>query len=611
MGTQPQTAAEVRQNLAEQLDWRFAERDDIAIAQALQRGEPVDAVYPLNEAGLLDGFFAFLQEAHVMDHWGTFVIAGVHRIFLPAICFLLLYGTRVLFGIESTNALPSLLFSNVAVMSLIGFNAYQVANGMTRRGAKQRTEASPYCLMDPQTLARSICDASAVELERLFNGTIHGLAAFGVFMAEAMVAVDGTKVVTTRHFRGCGCLSVTKRKRTRQGAWVEVVELVFGWRLIALVDLVTLIPIAIQLTKIQCHEAPYLVELIKQAQHNLAPYSRIRTLVVDRAYVDGPSLYALHQMGITFVVIAKSDMAAHDTALALSAQAPVHERVETVRHGHGREARTEELITRVIPVTGIRTWDSYRPPVIEGERLLWTDRPALNAVVLKLWRNQPPNKTGARVYLTNGPVDNPWVTVDAYDDRSWIENGLFRNSKQFLRLTRWFPERTEAGVRSHVTLVMLMTATATAYRLWDKAQSGGAHPLSDHQISAVVHRVLQPDTGEGLPLPEPAHPRLTHLASLIASQPQADASETLDVLAHSLFGGQGLARWRRDLQRENRENVIVFIGSHYGIFEMHAFLVLSGVPMTERFYPLGSREDILRRYNCNSESAMNLSAPDG
>jgi hypothetical protein len=232
-------------------------------------------------------------------------------------------------------------------------------------------------------------------------------------------------------------------------------------------------------------------------------------------------------------------------------------------------------------------------------------------VVLKLWRNQPPNKTGARVYLTNGPVDNPWVTVDAYDDRSWIENGLFRNSKQFLRLTRWFPERTEAGVRSHVTLVMLMTATATAYRLWDKAQLGGAHPLSDHQISAVVHRVLQPDTGQVSPLPEPARPRLTHLASLIASQPQADASETLDVLAHSLFGGQGLARWRRELQRENRENVIVFIGSHYGIFEMHAFLILSGVPVTDSFHPLGSREDILRRYNCNPESAMNLSVPDG
>ena len=59
MGSRVQTAAEIRQHLAEQLDWQFAERNDAAIAQALQRGEPVDAVHtlPRGEAGLLDGFF--------------------------------------------------------------------------------------------------------------------------------------------------------------------------------------------------------------------------------------------------------------------------------------------------------------------------------------------------------------------------------------------------------------------------------------------------------------------------------------------------------------------------------------------------------------------------
>jgi hypothetical protein len=46
------------------------------------------------------------------------------------------------------------------------------------------------------------------------------------------------------------------------------------------------------------------------------------------------------------------------------------------------------------------------------------------------------------VYLTNATVSDPWAVVDGYDDRSWIENGLFRNSKQFWRLTRWFPPNT-------------------------------------------------------------------------------------------------------------------------------------------------------------------------
>ena len=89
----------------------------------------MDGVHTLDEAGLLDGFFAFLKESGVMAVWQGFRIDGVQRIFIPTIYFVLLYGTRVLFGIESSNALPVLLFSNVAVMTLLGFNALAVAQG--------------------------------------------------------------------------------------------------------------------------------------------------------------------------------------------------------------------------------------------------------------------------------------------------------------------------------------------------------------------------------------------------------------------------------------------------------------------------------------------------
>jgi hypothetical protein len=616
MGVGVQTAAEIRENLAEQLDWRFAERDDVAVAQALQRGEAVDGMHTLDEAGLLDGFFVFLKESQIMEHWLRVTIEAVQRVFLPSIYFILLYGVRVLFGIASTNALPSLLFSNVAVMTLIGFNAWQVAQGMTQRGSKLRREGSAYSLMDPQTLAHTICKASAQELEQLFNGTIRCLATFGVFMAEVMVAVDGTRVVTTERFGGCGCLAESKWKWNRQGVRVEWVELIFGWRLIALIDLTTLIPLAIKIVQIQAHEAPYLLELVRQAQANLEPYSRIGWLVVDRAYVDGPSLYELDQMGILFVVIAKSNMAARTTALALSTQAPRYERIETVRRGQGRDAWMEEWVTQVQSVTGIRTWSNYRPPKVPGKRLRWKDRPALNAVVVRLWRNQIPSKDGPRVYLTNAPVDNPWTIVDAYDDRSWIENGLFRNSKQFWQLTRWFPEKTEAGVCAHLTFVMLMVATATAYRLWDKAQSGAPHHVPDQQIDRISYRKLAIDTGEITQMPAPTPAAVTHLARAIAppTAPETMGESTPDqpatVLAHSLLAGQGPLRWRRQLQRENRDKVIVFIGSLYGIFDTHEFLVLSGVPFRQLPPHLGSREDVLRRYGCHPCPATILPVPD-
>ena len=142
MGYTTQTADDIRENLAEQLDPKFGERNDEAIAQALHAGEPVDAVYTVEEAELLSGFFDFLQETGIMVQWQTFSIAGIQRVFLPAIYFVLLYSTRVLFGIGSTKALPSLLFSNLAVMSLIGFTTWQVLQGLSFRGHAQRSQGS-------------------------------------------------------------------------------------------------------------------------------------------------------------------------------------------------------------------------------------------------------------------------------------------------------------------------------------------------------------------------------------------------------------------------------------------------------------------------------------
>jgi hypothetical protein len=599
MGYQPQTTTDVRANLAEQLDWHFAERDDSFVAQALVSGTGVDGVHTLDEAGLLDGFFAFLHETKVLSHWQSFQLEAVQRVFLPAISFVLLYGVRVLFGIESSNALPQLLFSNVAVMSLLGFTAYQVAHGLSQRGAVARSEASDYVLMDPQTLAERISKASVEELERLFNGTIHCLAAFGVFMAEVMVAVDGTPVVTPATYGGCGCQRKKHTRRNRAGVEVKEVEVVFGWRLIVLIDLVTLIPLALKIVRIQSHEAPYLLELVRQAQQNLEPYSRIRWLVVDRAYVDGPSLYALHKLGIKFVVIAKTNMKIYATACRLSQQTLIHKRVETRTHGHGHQAWTEQVVSRVRVVTELRDWAAYRPPKQPGRNLTWRNRPTLNAVVVQQWHNEIP-AGGARVYLTNLTVTNPWTVVDAYDDRSWIENGLFRQNKQFWRLTRWFPQKSAAGVRSHLVFVMLMFAVATAYRLWNKHSTQDASPSPTPTQPPVVYRQIDPHTGDVTDLPTPQPTSTTHLASHLPLIPDTEAIPAQDTphLAYSLLGGQGTARWRRELAQQNRDKIIVFKDHRYGIFDTHELMVLSGIPVRDLPAHLGSRTDILRRYGC-------------
>ena len=69
-------------------------------------------------------------------------------------------------------------------------------------------------------------------------------------------------------------------------------------------------------------------------------------------------------------------------------------------------------------------------------------------------------------------------------------------------------------------------------------------------------------------------------------------------LAYSLLGGQGTARWRRELVQQNRDKVIVFKNHRYGIFDTHELMVLSGIPVRDLPAHLGSRTDILRRYGC-------------
>jgi len=76
------------------------------------------------------GFLALIAEMR---------LPGAKRVLLPVVQFVLLYLLKTLYGIASLNALPPLLFSNMALMRLIGFNAHLVGHGLTRRGDVRRT----------------------------------------------------------------------------------------------------------------------------------------------------------------------------------------------------------------------------------------------------------------------------------------------------------------------------------------------------------------------------------------------------------------------------------------------------------------------------------------
>ena len=223
---------------------------------------------------------------------------------------------------------------------------------------------------------------------------------------------------------------------------------------------------------------------MEQAQRNLGARGHIQTIVIDRGYLDGEDLWRVDQQGVQFVVVSKSNMTVTQDAQALAQREPVRTRERVVRHGHGKTAREERLRTELVGIEGLTTYDSYGDPehTQQAQRRDYEGQP-INAVVVRCWENWTPT-TGGTVYLTNGPVKDPFVIFDTYDWRSVIENGIFKEGKHPWHRGR-FPKKTAAAVVVHSHLTVLVMALCTAFRLW-QAKPASTPTTSTHETATTV-----------------------------------------------------------------------------------------------------------------------------
>jgi Transposase DDE domain len=540
----PQTRDEITQNLAERLCWEVARRDDSRVARRLYRKQVVDGIYRLDQGALLDEFFHFLQTLGVMALLEQVYGVAIQRVMVPFVQYVLLYGLKTLFGIESINALPTLLFSDEALMRLVGFNVQQVRHGGCQRGATKRQgerTPGPIC---PDTLAKNIVQWNLRDLEAVFNGVIRALAKAGVFGKRVTGIVDGTDLETTERYAGCGQAT---RKRRIKDKWGEVHEIevtVYGWKVLLLIDAVTKIPLAVKVVQLQVHEALWTRALVTQARANLASGARLHKVVFDKAFLAGADLWWLDQHGIRFVVPAKDNMAVTADARALAAAGEgvtVGRRVHTVRHSQGKTAWSARLETEVVGITGLTTYEQYGTEEHgrHHHRRDFEPNP-INAVVVRKWNNRDYGPGGKTVFLTNAPVDRPLQPFDDYDDRSLIENCCIKEAKQQWDLSHP-PQKTARAVRVHVMFTLLMFALATAYRLRCEQEALGGEPV-------------------------------------------------------------GWQRWRRQLVEQTRDQVIVFAQGYYGIFHITEFAVLMGGNVKDMPPGIGTRQEILAKYGLPSQS---------
>jgi hypothetical protein len=531
----------------ERLNWKLAYRDDAKVAQGLYAGEAIEEMHELSDAGLLDEFFVFLEDIGMMQAFEQVSLSGAKRMLVPTVQFVLLYLLKVLFGAGSMNELPRVLFSDLGLMELVGFNAQQCEDGLTKRGDAQRKSKPKQGPLSAQCLAENISKLTEAEMERLFNQMVHLLAQQGWFTGKLLVALDGSKLPTPQSYEGCGKLKQTrsvKIKGQKEAATEEYY--VYGWKVLVLIEVQTRLPLAMKLVKIQDYEGSWLIPLLEQAQRNLAGHAQIGTVVIDRGYLDGDDLWRVHQKGLLFVIVGKANMAVVQDAqgLAKGERAQLRERV--VSHGHGAKATQQRVRTELVGLSALTSYDSYG----EAEQTHYAHRrdylgQPINAVVVRRWENHVP-KGGGTVYLTNAEVHDPFTVFDTYDWRSVIENGIFKEGKHPWQLLR-FPQRTEAAVVVHCYFTLLVMGLCTAFRL---SQARSATP----------------------------------------------STEVLPSLSSALLGGEGTARWRKRLQEENRDKIIVFLGQAYGIFHLAEFAILTHLPLRRLPSSLGSPQAVLQRF---------------
>ena len=187
-----------------------------------------------------------------------------------------------MFGI--INALPSLLFSDEALMPWVDFNAQPVRQGVCQRGAGQRQcerLPGPLC---PDTLAKKIVKLNVRDLEGVFNGAIRALDKAGIFGQRVTGIADGTDLETTDRYRGYGQVTRTRRLEDTRGRMQDIEVTVYGWNVLLLIDAATKIPLAVKVGKIREHESHWTRALVMQAQANLARDARLHKVVVDQGF---------------------------------------------------------------------------------------------------------------------------------------------------------------------------------------------------------------------------------------------------------------------------------------------------------------------------------------
>jgi len=548
---------DLRTRLAELSGWRTATRDDVRVAEELHESREMDRIYPLSVASFFDELFHYIKEIGAWPLLEGCDPKDREAPLYPFIQFVLMTIMRCVGGVESMLATREVLLTDEALMALLGFNAAQVQQGSNDRGLSRRTKPVEIRgALSYETVADNIVKVGPEKLSAMFNGAIRCLAEQRVFPKSIDAVLDATDDEATPTYKtdaGGEVPSVSREKRPdiRANKHARKIKAtVFGWKIWLVFEPVSKIPLAMKIDGINVADNEHAYEVLAQACANIEGHARIRSVALDRGFLDGKLLSRIgEEAGAVVYIPARSNMTITTDAREIARRAQglamqgksldgamYAERVERVAHGSGKKAWVEEQKTAVVRIRDLPCdwWTRQGSSSAANSKRF---QPKLvNATVVLRWDGAPMDAEKEVVILDTDPSTGAFAGFDAYDDRSLIENTCNREAKESWLLER-HPKRSEAGMRTHAYFVFACMALVTAFRL--------------HQQQA--------------------------------EEAESRGEET------------GIGRYRRQLEAANRDKVIVFCGERFGIFRNYEVFLLVGIPVRERAMMGESAETVLAR----------------
>jgi hypothetical protein len=453
--------------------WQFYERAQREVYQKLKVRERPEAVVGAGW-GFLDHFFIFLFSLGFFARI-DFRPKRVKRVMIPTVLMILTYEMKQLTGISSMNQLEEHLFRDTALLKIIGFTARQIQEGFCQRGKGKRRGP-----MHRDTLADFLSKFSSKEMDFILREAVRVLVRHKLIRGRTYI-LDATDLPTTQCYKGCGMKKVLKKVRSKEGQEVETVKYVYGYKLLVLMEARHKIIVAARVVKINEHEKNFTKELVREGQQRTG--GKVKVLLVDRGFIDGVLLWWLwKKMSIRFVIPARSNMEVSQDIRGFRSERADGQRVFV--------EQTKKM--KLMGVRGLLSYDQFGEEE-HGRRKGRKDFKAnpINGVMVLRWNGKDYESGKEKVFLTNFSISRPMKIIERYDLRSEIENQGFRELKQGYHLLK-YPQKTEAAVRAHVVLTLIIYSLVNAY----KSEQGqrlaylGIRRWRGKQMTQSIHKMI-------------------------------------------------------------------------------------------------------------------------